>query len=164
MNPSLRPKQILGLVALLVVSTLSIGCAEANFELADDSRIPVWFKVPEGQTRADVSVSVAFYIVGRPTLQGDFVLRDRSGRTIAKATGDKRNTHGGITFPDLMIGDRRRMFDVITVDGRSEVFEYQRGRLIEDQGRYEVFLAVCDEPEIRKRLGVPNYEKSHASQ
>jgi hypothetical protein len=157
-------------VAVLVLAMLSVSCAESEFDFTEDSRLPVWFKVPEGKTRADMTLHVTFYIVGRPTVQGDFVLRDGSGRTIAKATGNVSNTHGGISFPELTVeeppemgGDTRpRDFDVITVGGVTEVFEY-RGILDEKYQRRAVVF-VCDDPEVRKRLGVPMRGETHALQ
>jgi hypothetical protein len=37
------------------------GFVESNFLLANDSRLPVWLKVPDGYTRDDVTVSLFLY-------------------------------------------------------------------------------------------------------
>ncbi|MDD3813991.1 MAG: hypothetical protein PHZ02_05040 [Desulfocapsaceae bacterium] len=37
------------------------GFVESNFLLANDSRLPIWLKIPEGYTRDDVTVSVFLY-------------------------------------------------------------------------------------------------------
>jgi hypothetical protein len=170
MNATNGLERLFRCLAVLVLAMLSVSCAESEFDFAEDSRLPVWFKVPEGKTRADVTLHVAFYIVGRPTVQGDFALRDSSGRTIAKATGDVHNTHGGISFADLtfteprnMGGDTRpRQFDVITVGGITEVFEFRPA--YDEQYQRRAVLYVCDDPEVRRRLGVPMRGQSHALQ
>jgi len=152
-----RPPRFLAGGALLALVAVFSGCAESNFDLAEDSRVPVWFKLPDGTTRADVRLSATYYIV--PYEHVALELSRKSGKVIAKATGHIVSTSGGITFPDLMTGDRRRMFQVITVGGTPELFEYQPAFV---DGYRTMALQVCDEPEIRARVGVPMYEGSHA--
>jgi len=154
-----RPHRFLAGETLVALVAVLSGCAESNFNLAEDSRVPVWFKLPDGTTRADVRLSATYYIV--PYEHVALVLSRKSGKVIAKATGHIVSTNGGITFPDLMTGDRRRMFQVITVGGVAELFEYQPA--FSPEGYRTAALQVCDEPEIRARVGVPMYEQSHAS-
>ena len=54
-----RLKLLLLLPALLLLSS----CAESYFHLSPDSRLPKWFTIPEGYTRADIDVVFAFYVL-----------------------------------------------------------------------------------------------------
>lgn len=68
MNATNSMKNILFLVIsiLLFVDFLCScnpidGFVESNFLLANDSRLPVWLKIPDGYTRDDVTVSLFLY-------------------------------------------------------------------------------------------------------
>jgi hypothetical protein len=75
------------LVALLFTSCSPIReLVGTTFDLAADSRLPGWFAVPAGATRADVRVTLTYY---PPLLPSDSVLelRDSNGRALASARG-----------------------------------------------------------------------------
>ena len=67
---------------LLVVAFLTIkGCElfpEATFELASDSRLPKWVILPPGLTRANVSLTMSYYMV--PLRRAKFILQDKNER------------------------------------------------------------------------------------
>jgi hypothetical protein len=37
------------------------GCAESQFRLAPESRLPKWFALPDGVQRSEVEVTLAYY-------------------------------------------------------------------------------------------------------
>src|SRR5439155_14799550 len=73
----------LGLIVLFAACNPVRGCAEAQFELAAESRLPRWFTLPAGVQRTDVSVTLTYYgpLVGS---QGTatVTLRHRQGKTL----------------------------------------------------------------------------------
>lgn len=65
------------------------GCAEANWRLANESRLPKGIELPPGLTRKDVSVDMNTYV----RLRGpdtEFIVRDRKGKRLAKVKGKAR--------------------------------------------------------------------------
>jgi hypothetical protein len=38
------------------------GCAESDFDLAAESRLPKWFTLAAGQNRSDATVNMTYYI------------------------------------------------------------------------------------------------------
>jgi hypothetical protein len=52
---------------------------ESTFELANESRLPKWITLPPGLTRADVSITMSYYILpwGR---NARFILKDTKGQ------------------------------------------------------------------------------------
>jgi hypothetical protein len=43
---------------LLAACSPTMGCEEARFTLAPESRIPTWFSLPEGAVRDEVTVQM----------------------------------------------------------------------------------------------------------
>jgi hypothetical protein len=87
-------------IGIVVFCAALTGCVESRFELAPDSRLPSWFVVPDGLTRADVSASLTYYSAG----PAKFNLLDRNGHVLATfesqtcwhpETLRKKNIHGG---------------------------------------------------------------------
>ena len=106
-----------------------MGCGflpEASFQLASDSRLPKWITIPTGLTRADVSLTMNYYVKpwGR---SAQFVLRDKNGRIIKKEDGKMRckepfqlkNRSQGLSsdYP---------AYEAITVNGITEIIEHRR--------------------------------------
>ncbi len=59
-----RAKDIF-LVALAISCCMIVGCEyfpESTFELASESRLPKWIVLPPELTRADVSVTMSYYV------------------------------------------------------------------------------------------------------
>jgi hypothetical protein len=133
------------LAVLLVVSGLNVACVESEFDLAEESRLPVWFKVPDGASRADVKLSLAYYTGGK----AKFVLRNKSGRLISKASGELRTGLRKVRDSN----SRDHLVDVVTVRGVAEVLEFSH---------IEPLFDVCDNPEVRRNFDVPLYDESNA--
>jgi hypothetical protein len=81
-------KFLLFFVALTIAGS-AIGCAwfpESTFELASESRLPKWITLPPGLTRADVSITMSYYIMPWGS-SATFTVRDRKGQTLEKVDG-----------------------------------------------------------------------------
>ena len=70
----------------LTLTGLAIGCEsfpESTFELASESRLPKWITLPPGMTRADVSLTMSYYVWlwGR---SATFILRNKKGQVLEK--------------------------------------------------------------------------------
>ncbi|HYU79174.1 MAG TPA: hypothetical protein VEK56_09320 [Vicinamibacterales bacterium] len=135
---------LLRLVALVSLCA-SAACVESTFELAPEARLPRWFSVPSGLSRADLRVVSYNYVgpAGRTTL---WVVKGKDGRKVAEVTAKLRGLEP-LTMPDQPnVG-----FEIMTAGGVTEVIEYRR---IADDVLYKPFVWVVDDPEIKRRLGV----------
>src|ERR1700722_9671378 len=89
------------------------GCRffpESMFDLAPASRVPRWFTIPKGLSRADITVTMYTYI-GSSGRSSTLWLSDKNGHTLAKveavteglefhAFGNaKKNEEGGYDRP-----------------------------------------------------------------
>jgi hypothetical protein len=89
MKVSLRAGKHLLVVVLFASSCAITGCAEANWTLANESRLPMGIKLPPGLTRKDVSVDMNTYLPLRgPDVK--FIVRDRKGKKLAEVKGNSR--------------------------------------------------------------------------
>jgi hypothetical protein len=85
----LRTKRYLLIVAICLSLCAINGCVEANWTLANESRLPKGIELPPGLTRKDVSVDMNTYV----TLRGQdvkFIVRDRKGKKLAVVKGNSR--------------------------------------------------------------------------
>ena len=70
---------IRNIVFILTAAWLVAGCVESEFHLAKESRLPVWFDIPEGAERNDLDVVLTYYTTGPAKLN----FRDvRNGKTL----------------------------------------------------------------------------------
>jgi hypothetical protein len=129
------------------------GCAESMFDLAPDSRLPRWFVLPKGLMRAEVTVHETKYLDHSVFTLYDTTqssLWDSRGHELAQVSAvsqgaisltKKQNAHGGYD------GDPYPLYEVLTVNGVTEVLEYKR---------MEPVFYVSDDPEVRKKLNLAN--------
>lgn len=132
-----------------------LGCRfvpESMFELSPESRLPRWFTLPKGLTRADVTVTMYTYVDpwGRSST---FWLLDKKGNTLAEVNtvtqglephyfgDDKKNAYGGYDEP----GQGYPAYEVEIANGITEVTEFKR---------MEPVLYINDDPEVMARLGL----------
>jgi len=122
------------------------------FELAPESRLPRWFTIPKGLSRADVTVTMYCYVSpsGRSST---FWLLDKNGNTLAKVNtvteglepyvsgNAKKNASGGYDQPSEMYP----LYQVETANGITEVTEFKR---------MEPVFYISDDPQIRLKLGL----------
>ena len=141
--------RIVILLAVLVAACNPVrGCAESYFRLAPESRLPRWFTLASEQRRSDVAVTMTYYtgLVGGST--ASFVLSDRNGRKLAGVEGPVRDSQpqtltaapptGPLPYP---------RYEFVTINGITEVVEHRR---------MEPVFYISDDPEVRRKLGVPN--------
>ena len=141
----LRHALLLSLVAVAACHPTR-GCVEASFELASDSRLPVWFQVPAGLDRKDVAVHLD-YMIGPAGRTATVTLRRVTGGKIASVVATLRGDHP-LNVPPIPESAPTQYpnFEVLTVGDRSEVLEHRQP---------EARFYLTDEPGIKKALGVP---------
>jgi hypothetical protein len=157
MTPALRGaprstrlvRAALGLMVLLAACHPTRGCAEAQFDLSPASRLPRWFTLPGGVERADVEVSLSYYV---PLIGSDrtatVTLRTRRGRTLQQVVATLRGREpqtlqpyagsGRIPYPG---------YEILTANGITEVVEHRR---------MEPVFYITEDSEVRLKLGVPD--------
>ena len=117
---------LLGLVA--VFSSIEvIGCTsfpEASFELASESRLPVWFTLSQGLTRADVSVTMDYYVeaTGR---RATFKLFDKRHHVLGTVAGSLRGLRPVSMNGSSQAASGYPMFEIVNVNGVVEVVEHK---------------------------------------
>lgn len=128
------------LILLAFVFAVYKGCEmfpESTFQLSSDSRLPKWVTPPQGLTRADVSLTVNYYIV--PWAQ--FILRDKSKKVIEKQTGKMRCRVQVKNLP-RDFPPHYPMYEAITVSGITEIIEHKK---------MEPIFYVTDDPVVWKQ-------------
>jgi hypothetical protein len=136
---------LLGCLALSFLS-YATGCEyfpESSFQLANESRLPKWFNLPLGLTRADVSVTMNYYStpgIGVAT----FILQDKKNRTLGKiyATQKRGGPFDSNGFP-VSPADYYPCFEVITANGITEIVEHKK---------MEPIFYITDDPAVWKAL------------
>ena len=73
-------------VVLFISSCAMTGCVEANWTLANGSRLPKGIELAPGLTRKDVSVEMDTY-VRRQGPDVKFIVRDKKGKKLAEVEG-----------------------------------------------------------------------------
>lgn len=113
-------------IAILLCATA--GCdylPEASFDLAKGSRLPVWFTLSPRLARADVSVTMDYYITstGRTAV---FVLHDKERRVLGKVTGVLRGLSPMSSKEQTLGGSAASSFEVVDVHGVLDVVEHKK--------------------------------------
>ena len=125
-----RIKRYRLLAILLVIVFLTIkGCylfPESTFTLASDSRLPKWVTLQPGITRADVSLTMNYYVMLWGS-SAQFILRDKDGQTVKKDNG---KTRCGVPFqlknPPQGFRSGYPAYQAITVHGITEIIEHRK--------------------------------------
>jgi hypothetical protein len=143
-----RTNTFLLLLVALAISGSAIGCEwfpESTFQLASESRLPKWISIPSGLTRADVSLTMSYYI--RPWgSSATFILRDTRGQVRTKVDGRvKRSGPFQLKHPPQGFPPGYPAYEVITVKGITEIIEHRK---------QEPTFYVTDDPAVWKELGV----------
>lgn len=141
------------LMARLVIACLGALCLsmsscayfpESSFTLAQESRLPKWFTIPSGLSRADVTVRMNNYIESSRRT-ATFTLLDMKGRTLAEVKGKLRGLEP-MTLRNSRPGlpDRYPSYEIITANGITEIVEHRK---------MEPVFYVTDDPVIWAELG-----------
>jgi hypothetical protein len=139
-------KVLLFFVALTIAGS-AIGCEwfpESTFELANESRLPKWITLPPGLTRADVSVTMSYYI--KPwRSSATFILKDTKGQIRTKLDGKVKGLEPlQLKHPPPGFPPGYPSYKVITVNGITEIIEHRK---------LEPIFYVTDDPAVWKELG-----------
>jgi hypothetical protein len=122
-------KHLLLGISLAIVCSVNIGCeslSESTFKLADESSLPKWVTLPPGLTRADVSLTMSYYI--RPWgNSAQFILQDKNRQVIKKENGKMRCKE-----PFQLKGSQQGSssgyptYEPITINGITEIIEHRK--------------------------------------
>jgi hypothetical protein len=113
-------KYLLFFVALTISASAIVGCEyfpESTFELASESRLPKWITLPPGLTRADVSITMSYYIKpwGR---SATFILQDAKGKIRTKVYGKEKGSEPlHLKNPPQEFAPGYPSYEIITVSG-----------------------------------------------
>ena len=132
----------------LTISGSAIGCEwfpESTFELASESRLPKWITLPPGLTRADVSVTMSYYVMPWGT-SATFILKDTKAKTWTKVDGKvKGSERFQLKHPPPGFPPGYPSYELITVNGITEIIEHRQ---------MEPIFYITDDPAVWKELGV----------
>jgi len=127
---------------------LLLGCEyfpESSFELARESRLPKWFTLPPGTSRAEVSVTMNYYVKmsGRTAT---FILTDAKKNKLKKLSGTQKGLEPlQLKKPPPGFPAGYPSYEIITVNGITEIIEH----------RYmEPIFYVTDDPTVWAEFGV----------
>lgn len=143
-----RIDKFLLIFVALTISGSAIGCAwfpESTFELASESRLPKWITLPQGLTRADVSLTMSYYVKpwGR---SATFILKNTKGQTLKKVDGKVKGLEPfQLKHPPHGFPPGYPSYELITVNGVTEIIEHRKP---------EPIFYITDDPAVRKELGV----------
>lgn len=129
---------------LLLIFSLS-SCLESSFELASESRLPKWFKLPEGKSRTDFTVRLDYYSSfkgGNVVLK--FCAKD-SFFCVKKIKAERNGPSIELKKPPVGSAKGYPAYEIITVDGVTEVIEHRK---------MEPVFYLVDDPAILAELGV----------
>ncbi|HZY61209.1 MAG TPA: hypothetical protein VFE38_01700 [Edaphobacter sp.] len=135
---------VLGIFLAIVCST-NMGCRllpEATFQLASASRLPKWIRLPPGLTRANVSLTMNYYVKpwGRTA---EFILRDKNEQIMRKEDGKMRCKEPfQLKHLEQSSSTGYPAYEAITVKGITEIIEHRK---------MEPIFYVTDDPAVWKQ-------------
>ncbi len=99
----------------ICVCCLLTGCLESSFQLADESRLPVFIKLPPNLKRQDVSLTLNYY--SNPFgANAKFILKNRNGDVVEQVSGNDKPINGVAEYPGFVL---------VKVNGVPEVIEHR---------------------------------------
>jgi len=128
------------------------GCVESKFHLAEDSRLPVWFQVPDGISRKDMDVTLTYYTSGPADI--DLVdIRDGKSKRLIRVKGEHWNHPEYWKWAKQDWPKRSHPhFVVFKVNGLTEIIEHRR---------MEPLFYISDEAAVQSAISGSNtYNKS----
>ena len=138
-----RAKNLLFFVAICISSCAISGCFDSVWYLAGDSRLPKWFTLPPGLTRADVLVAEEAMEPTRRGVDIKIVLTDRKYRKLAEVHGKSFDLSG-------------RYF-IVVVDGVPEIIGLKTQK--NKHGDDLPYFFVVDDPALKGKLLNENEKK-----
>jgi hypothetical protein len=143
-----RLNKFLLVFVALAISSSEIGCEwfpESTFELASESRLPKWITLPPGLTRADVSITMSYYVMpwDRSAI---FIARDNKGHVLTKVKGKVKGLEPfQLKHPPQGFSPGYPSYEVIAANGITEIVEHRKP---------EPIFYITDDPAVWKELGV----------
>ncbi len=135
---------LLATVCLTTILTIK-GCEffpESTFTLASDSRLPKWATLPQGRTRAAVSLTVSFYSMPWGG-SARFTLQDKNKQTTEKESGKVRCRNPfQLINPPQGFPSGYPKYEAVTVKGITEIME---------QRKPEPILYITDDAAVWKQ-------------
>lgn len=129
-----------------VIAACIMGCAEASFTLAPESRLPKWFDVPEGRLRSELKVTMDYYVYPRNRVAVFKLYEDDKFIPLKKITGSARGSRPlELKNPPSGFPKHYPSYEVITVNGMTDIIEHRK---------MEPIFYVTDDSAIWKELGV----------
>lgn len=142
----MRAKSAYSLVIALVA--LFVGCLvmlylydlpESSFDLASDSRLPRWIDMPPGSTRANLDVTLSYYLTPRPgTARYTLNQKDKKfaktvqGENMCGVAFNLDGKEGGHSF-------EYPAYEAIRANGVTEIIEHKK---------MEPIFYVTDDPAV----------------
>lgn len=121
------------------------GCAESEFALAPESRLPRWFTAETDLARSEMAVTMTYYTSPFGS-KARFVLSKRDGGRLSEVGGRIRDDQPQTLGQDSGVGALPYPnYAVVTIDGITEVIEHRR---------MEPVFYITDDAALRKQLGV----------
>ena len=146
-GPARVLRTFIGLALLLAACHPTRGCAESEFELAPEARLPRWFAIPPGMSRSDLTVTLTYYfpLVGSGR-SATVTLRTRQGKTLSTIVATLRGMEPQTTEPYSGTGRiPYPSYEVITANGMTEIIEHRR---------MEPLFYINDDADVRRKLAV----------
>ena len=105
------------------------GCQyfpESTFKLASESRPPKWIALPPGSSRADVSITMRYYVKPWGS-SATFVLEDTKGEILKKVDAKvKCKEPFQLKNPPRGFASGYPSYEAITVDDTTEIIEHRK--------------------------------------
>ena len=137
----LHPNKHMLIVAMCLSSCAINGCVDSRNYLASDSRLPKWFTLPSGLTRADVMVARDSMVPTQRGVDIKVILYDKKYKTLAEVSGRS-----------VLLG----YFRINVVNGVPEITGYKAQ--IDEHGNRIPYFYVVDDPALKRKL-LDEYEK-----
>jgi len=141
-----RLKAVVVVLVFVGACSPTRGCIESDFDLAPESRIPRWFVLRDGAKRSDFSVHM-YYWIGPVGSTATITLR-LGGLTLDSVVANVRDEGPQTLEPHSKTGPiPYPIYEILTANGVTEIIEHRR---------MEPVFYITDDPEVRRKLGVPD--------
>jgi hypothetical protein len=130
-------------ILIIFLISLTTGCAESYFLLSDESRLPLWFEIPESEERNKYSVSLTYYVwpSGREAV---LKLEKKDSWLPGEKVVAKQRGLNPIVLKSSPDG-RRPSYEVVTADGITDIIEHRA---------MEPIFYISEDPKVWSELGV----------
>lgn len=118
------------LIVLTLLFSVLVGCKyfpESTFKLASDSRLPKWIILPRGLTRAQVSITMDYYIKPWGNSASFIVQGGATDQVLQKIVGKVEcNEPFHLKSPGEESEPSYPSYEAISVNGVTEIIEHKK--------------------------------------